>query len=558
MKKKLWVFTFLILIMAALLCACGGSNTPTTGGKTDENPVEWVTLATPSTSDIYAKFLGGATTVISNFSRSSLKSNPRISAEGKLEVSINGNDFWLTVKLNYNNNDKSAAMLALELSTVEDSYDDNIIALYLYSERVYIRIGESKFSVNCKPEAWENYFPFEYVKSDMKQTAAAMASVLVNVQDKEPIAKQRKMGSNTETNYTVFIDLPATVGKLVGAAQSGSELLPFDVERYDSLIASLLGVSFDEIRDGKFPKSELVLDFKLYDMKLSEVTLDLAIDEIDNSETLFDNDNLDLKINLQSFYTYKTQNVAIPFVNNDFAGERAKYVYYMDNAFKITLDALKEVEAGKTKPYTVDITAKVFQEDRLDNYAFLEYKDATTKKVDRALYIYQNKAYFCDTVDSELKCTLSMPIDLTELANRTVDNDFNGESKLNVMDAVNYAVSQLRIDTTNIKFAYDEYFYEKLWYNMKDMLNFVDDKFEESIFEIDEIKNFVDFVMTKPSVIAFRYDTPFLSVVPDNDADLKRTIAFIKQSDPAIKLQEKAVESEEEDNNENNNNDEEQ
>lgn len=552
MKKKLWLLTFLVLLTTVFLCACGDKNKPSKGPGTTDNVVKWETVPMPSMTEVYAKFLGGATTHISNLSRASLKSSPKMAAEGKLKVAINGNDFWLTLKLNYNNNDKSAAMLAIELSTKEDSYEDNLLACYLYQERLYLAIGESKFSVNCPPEFWDKYFPLDYIEKDMNKTAVGMASVLVNVQGKEPIAKQRKSGSNTETKYTIFIDLPATASKLVEFATGADGLINIDLDRVDAIVKTLLGVSFEDIKSGKFPKSELTFDFTLYDMKLSEVNFDLEIKDLDDDVNLFDGDELKLKINLKSFYTYKTQNVSIPFVNNDYAAERAKYVYYRDNAFRLTLDALKEIDEGEKKQYLVNLTAKVFQENTADNYAFVEYTDKETDKIVKALYIYEDTAYFYDTVDEELKCLLSMPFDLTDASNRTVANDFNGESKLSIMGAVSHFIKSVKISATDMKFSYNQDFYKYLWYNMGDMLNFTNEKFEENILEIPEIKSFMDFATTKPSVVTFRYDTAFLSVVPDNDTGLKETIAMIKKAEPAKTLVEKSVDEDKgEDNGEN-------
>lgn len=536
MKKKLLFFAFLAIALAFVLCSCGDNTKKPPTGTDDKS--EWKTITTPSTADIFSDLLGGGTSVISELSKTNINSkNPKVSLNSKVKVALNDNDFWAALKLNYDNNEKQNAMLAFEVTGKEDSYEDLLVGFYLYQQRIYVAIGQSKFSVNCDYEVWENYFPFNFKNSAGLSATALLISSFV-VQEKDALAQERYLDGRKYTNYKLYLNLSASLAKFVKSLDSADGIIDkAKLEKYDELIKNFIGVGIKEIGEGKFPKSSLILDFTLAETKVSELKLFIDIKEINNGGNLFDGENLKIDLDLKTLKLAKT-NTSIPFVTNDYMAERSKYVYYKDNAFRATFDVDKE---NSSEDYQIDFTAKVFQDKTSDNYLFMEYTNKSTNKVDRALYVYEDIVYFYEIIDGEEVCTLSMPTDLTELANRTVNNDFGGTATLDWADLLSYAIGAFNIKSDRLTFDYSRDAFRRLWYNFDDMIAFVDGHFDENILEVEEIKSFFDFLYT-PSVISARYDKKFLDVVPETDERLKLTVQKIESAEPLKTLSPKEEE----------------
>lgn len=533
MKKKLALFAVLCLILAMALCACEKTEKP------PENPPNdgWQVIQSPSMSDIYTKFLGGFTSIASEFSRTKLNSSPKVSLDGKLKVGVNENDFYAVMKMNYDNNKKQDMMLSFQLTTTEDSYDDMVLGLFVYREKIYIAFGETKFSLNLKADSWSSFFPFDYnTSTSVSNAAMLLSSTLVNAED--PEGKHRLNGANEEYKYTVNLDLPKSLQRLLAYVKNNADSVDIgDLSGYGDILSSIFGVTLEDIADGNFPVSSLKLNFTTSNMKISGLDISLDIDDVGDG-TLFEEKDMKLDLHLDTLKISK-QNVSIPFVNTDYNEERAKYVYYVDNAFRIKLDSEKQVGSVK-KNYEVDITAKIFQDDVMDNYAFIEYRDKSAQKIERAVYAYRNVAYFYERSGEDLVCTLSMPFDLSEIASKTVANDFGTDESFNWLTAIGYFIGAFRIGEEKIDFKYGPGFYEQVWFNFDDMLAFVDDKFEESLLEMPEIEDFIDFATRQSSVIGFRYDTAFLLLVPDSDERLAEVIERLETAQPQRTLTESA------------------
>ena len=222
------------------------------------------------------------------------------------------------------------------------------------------------------------------------------------------------------------------------------------------------------------------------------------------------------------------------FFCNDYADERENYVYYAENAFRINVNSEKTV-SGTAVPYEVVITAKVLQEESINNYLFVEYKNKSTGKLDKGFYVYKDIAYFYELKENEYVCTLSMPLDISELTNRVLANDFGTEKNFNWMDAISYIIGALQVTTENIIFRYDSEFYNSVWFNAIDMLNYIDGHYNEDLQSMEEISSLIDFIKL-PSVLTFSYHVPFLNIVEDQDSALSDTIGMLLASEPLLTL----------------------
>lgn len=534
-KKLIFLTVILVLLAAVVLVSCDGDKGNDTDPPSDNTSDEgWKTISNPVMSDVYNRFLGGFTSVATEFSKTKLNRSPKLSAEGKLKLLVNDNPFWASVKMNYDNNSKSDLMLAFELSTEEDSYEDNVLGFFIYKEQAYLAIGETKFSMNLTSDKWATFFPFDMpVDIQTSKLALVLSSILVNKSD--PVGKTRMNGINEEFNYVINIDLPKSLKNLF-AYITGTDLdIDIgDITAYETIITNLFGVTFDDILEGNFPNSSLKLDFTTSNMRVSNLSASLDVEGINTQGGSMLGDNLDLDLELKKFEISKQSNVAIPFVNNDYSAERANYVYYVDNAFRLNINSDKDVD-GTTVPYEMVVTAKVLQEESINNYLFVEYKNKSTSETDRAFYIYQDIAYVYERKEEGLICTLSMPLDISDVTTKVISNDFGTDKSFNWLDAISYIIGALQVNSDNIKLSYDPEFYTSVWFNMTDMIDYIDGHYAENLRELEETASLINFIKM-PSVLSFRYDVAFLMMVEDQDAELTETIEFVLASEPLLTL----------------------
>lgn len=535
-KKLIFLTVILVLLAAVVLVSCDGDKGNDTDPPSDNTSDEgWKTISNPVMSDVYNRFLGGFTSVATEFSRTKLNRSPKLSAEGKLKLLVNDNPFWASVKMNYDNNSKSDLMLAFELSTEEDSYEDNVLGFFIYKEQAYLAIGETKFSMNLTSDKWATFFPFDMpVDIQTSKLALVLSSILVNKSD--PVGKTRMNGINEEFNYVINIDLPKSLKNLF-AYITGTDLdIDIgDITAYETIITNLFGVTFDDILEGNFPNSSLKLDFTTSNMRISNLSAALDVEKINsqNGSSML-GDKFDLALDLNKFEISKQSNVAIPFVNNDYTDERENYVYYVDNAFRLNINSDKDVD-GTTVPYEMVVTAKVLQEESINNYLFVEYKNKSTSETDRAFYIYQDIAYVYERKEEGLICTLSMPLDISDVTTKVISNDFGTDKSFNWLDAISYIIGALQVNSDNIKLSYDPEFYTSVWFNMTDMIDYIDGHYAENLRELEETASLINFIKM-PSVLSFRYDVAFLMMVEDQDAELTETIEFVLASEPLLTL----------------------
>lgn len=545
MKKKMFLLFAVVVTLMLALVGCGDhTDTPKPGEKEDDNKNNgWTVIESPSMTDVYKTFLGGFTSIAGEFSKSKLKTSPKVSADASFNLSANNNRFWASVRLNYNNNTPETTMFSFELYPSENSSSDDVtFGAYVFKEQLYLQFGKTtRFSLDLKASQWASYFPFENTDVTMDKLALFLSSAMVT--SEETKGKSRMNGLAEEYNYVVNIDLSKSLKNLL----SSKDISGSDLYSYGEIISGVFGVTVDEIKAGDFPKSNLKVDFTTSNRKMSAFNMDLNMEEIKNkSGTVFGEDSLKLNLEMQKFAISK-DSVSVPFVLDENKNNRDKFVYYKDNAFKLTFDSYVRTEEGAApKKYVADFKAKVFQEDSTDNYAFIEMKDPATLKPSEGIYVYKNTAYLYTTENGEYVCKVSFPLDLSLLATKTINNDFlpAGERKtINWLDAAGYMIKNVKVEKDGIGFFYDVDFYKNIWVNMRDMLDYIDGRFEENIYEQADIKYFCDLMIKNPSELYFSYDKAFIMVVADNDAELTEIKTMLASAEPPTVLIEKTAET---------------
>ncbi len=535
MNKRIIYMILFSLLIAVMMCACTDPNTP---GPKPTDPDTWTKLDTVTAADVYTKMLGGFTTIASDFSKASMKNSPKVSVDGKLKLSANGNEFWVTAKGNYNNSNPADLMLALEISTKEDSYDDNVLALYIYKEKLNIALGQTKFSMTFKADTWKDFFPYEMnldSSSDIQKVALLLAGTL-ELQGETINAKKRMNGSVEEYNYQFQLNLPNSLKKIHDYLKLNTDESYQDVlDKFGLIITNIFGVTMTDISKGKFPSSSVRVNFTTADRKISAFSFNLEVEEYKTDNTiLFAGNGLKFDLELLKFTTSKKENVSIDFVVN--TEKQKEYVYYADKVFNITTDIIKKV-GGEDKNYKMCITAKVFQENPQDNFLFVEYKNPLNdSSVERAVYIYNNIGYYYNMVGNKLECLYKYDLDLSKAASDIVNNNLGGDSEINWLNMISYFVGSLKINEDRVRLYITENFFSYVVYNFEDAIDYFDAFFEENVREIDAFAEFYTFLTTNPSIIHIDYDKNILSIYPEDDLRISTMIQRLESATPLNRL----------------------
>ena len=587
MKKRglLLICTLLLLMVAAVFCACGGGGgSSSSGGSKDNTKKEkWITTTDQTKSAVCSKFLSSFTTIAKDLSVDELnKGNRTVGLSSLIKVKLNDNDFYLAVKIKYNYKDPDNTMASLELSDKEikeNEYDpdDLLFGMYLCpradrdtypgQQMLYVAVGSTKFSIDIETAAWNRFFPFHYKETVSSGSLTddpgwVLASIL-RLKNENFTQRKREVGTVTEYNFVLDVDVTRTLQQVVQFVDSdlGKKFIDNPQEIYDALdeiFTGVFGVTAKDVNDGNLADSSLKIDFTTsLANKISALEATLKVDDSKNTGTIFGGEDMEIGISLKRFDIKNFNDVPFPFINDANKQERNNYLYFLDKGFRLQVNQsrlLKETH----EDYEMTITAKIFQGERKENFAFMTYKDASGLAVMGA--VYQDVGYLFKRVDGEMVCTLSVPLDISTIAEMVVDNAFeklvvNEEgdpvldkegnvqyekaASLNVLSAVGYLLSALRINPDDVRFSIDHDLFTSVWYNFFAAIDYLNDRFDEDLYELDEVKEFMDFVIDSRFVVYFPYDKPFLTLVGNDDADLQAAIRLVTETEPLLRLEEK-------------------
>lgn len=528
MKRIRVYFLITLVILGMLVFASCVDKTPDDQIDDGKNDISWTVIESPNPSEVYKKLLGGFVNVTKDFSSKKLKSSPKISADAKIKLCINQKTAWASLKLNYNNNDKESAMATFEITDIEDSYDDVFFGLYVYNQELYINLGQTKFKLDFPYTIWDNVFPLNYDTFDdakaVTEAATMLQSIVVLTGDGID-GKTRLNGTQTEDEYQFEINVAKTLEKLMKTVKEfedkGNDTL--DSEKVDKILTNALGISQKNIDENHFPAYRFKIDFGTTDTKISKCNFDIFLDQNDEfANTLFNGEDVNINIELIKMNTSK-ELVTIDFIND--AEERSKYNDYNSGLYSLRMefdDALKTVneETNTTQEYDIVLTGKVFQENPDDNYIFLEYYNKNRTALIKGLYVYNDIGYFYDTVDGTLKCLYKFDLNLNDVAKKCVDNTFSeGSSKFDLLNFITYLIGAIHVSNEKIVFNCNDVFYTDAWYNYHDMISYINGLYNEDIFEIQPLNDFIKFVSDNNTLIQFKYKR-FIFVISDSDEEL--------------------------------------
>ena len=180
----------------------------------------------------------------------------------------------------------------------------------------------------------------------------------------------------------------------------------------------------------------------------------------------------------------------------------------------------------------MNIVTSIFQDDNTKNFIFVEYINNLTQKADRAFYVYDNKAYIYSIRNgkTEPEFLARLDIDLSDIATRIFTNDLEGDSKLDIYALIAYVLRNLTITDEEIKLAITKDFFDKVWYNFYDLIDYVD--YDNALRNDEDISNFLDFVVKNEVLFVIEYDDKeILSIVANTDKHIVNVLEKLSDAD---------------------------
>jgi len=530
-----------ILGMLVLASCIGDDDTSPEGNDIIDTQVSWTTIESPTPSDVYKKLLGGFVNVTKDFSSKKLKSSPRISSNLNLKINLNDKTYWANFKINYNNLSKEEAMFSLEVSSVENSYEDVTFGLYLYNQELFVSLGTTKFKTKFPVTMWGDLFPFNLDTFDDAKAVSEASTLLQSVIEltSEGIDGQTRLnGTVSENKYSFEVNVAKTLEKLMNVVKNIDEKdnTTVNTEKVNKIVSNVLGINQEDIEQNNFPSYSFKVYFETIDTNIGNCTVDIFLDQNDEfANTLFDGEDVNVKIELSEMNIGK-EPIPIDFINNK--EHQAEFLNYSDGNYTLKFvvdDAIKTInkEFNITEDYDIVLSAKIYQKDEADNFFFIEYFDKEHANLLKAFYVYQNEWYYFDKIDGTLQCVYKADIDLNEVASRVANNNLSAENpaQFDVLNFATYLVGALHVGTKNIIYNFNETFYTDAWYNYNDMLVYINSLYEEDIFAIEEIANFENFISKCDTLVLLPYKK-FIFVDDDQDQDLLDSINRITTAVP--------------------------
>ena len=541
MKKK-FVFvlvTIFAITLALFLCSCVDTPKDDTGGGTDKPITDkdgWEKISSIENKDMYTKFLLGFTNVAYELSEDRVNAKGAVTIDGSAAFSLNDNNFYLSAKGKYDSSDSSKirerAILAVELSTSETfAKEGRLVFASIYNDELYLAIGENKVRFDISRSRWTDYYPYE-MKEQNSQDLSNIAGMLASYVklNENPVGYTRRNSNKEEFKYSININLKQTLTELckgMGTITKDEKL----IANVKNFIASLLGITVEQLEAGETPQSDMTLNFIVSGNQIQSVTGNASIDLSKSDSQLIEEDELNIGAEIENLkITNKYgEGVAIDFVND--TNELQSYTRYNEAVYYLSIPIKKydDNDVAISNNYDLNVTTRVFQEDSQENFIFFEYRNLLDDIVERALYVYNDKAYVFvkEEEQKEAECIYTLDIDLSDLATRLLTNDLNGTQKIDVYALIAYFLRNLAITETEIGFLITEDFYTNVWYNFEDMIAYIDNlDIEHNIDELPKVRAFIDYFKTNEVILTINFsDSEMLQIIKEDSKQITNVLA---------------------------------
>ena len=540
--KHILLLTVVVVLLSLTLCACGGEKKPSGGGGGggNNNNDKWE-YATDQT-EVYVKLISATQNALKDFSTEKMnaKSRPQTSFEVIAPLKINEYEYTINFKgkydcgtddlktsTEYKTIDEKLRKKTIAAITLDDSNKKEVMAIYLYNNELYVQIGESKVKFDAAYMDWPEFFPLRLTLLD-SQKIKGLANTFVSC-----INLIESVKTYTEKDiayYKVNVDLPKTIVSLLSQAN----LFLDSTESLENIIKVLFGISQDqEISTSTLPQMSSSVEFSIAKDALNDINVGISVDLSHTQSFLVDGNQLNITASLDAINIYDTYNApfTIDFIKDQDYKDFESYsqaIYVLDlkaTPYNITTGQKENDE------YCINVISRVFQDDAKDDFLFFEYENKTTNKVESALYVYDDIAYFYLTVDGNLECVYQLPIPLGEVASKVVstENQFSSsedKKNLDIISLIGYILKYTGFSNDGISFEINNSFFKDIWYNFDDVLVYANGLDPDTdILDPESLPYEFFYELSHRTIVALlAIDEPFMYTTTFDDSEITSII----------------------------------
>ncbi len=521
------------LIILGLLCfiiifcvACGSDDVLET---VDDN--KWENFDV-SSNEMISTIVNSSCNYVDDFFQESFDINNKLYVQSKFNLEINEQVLYVDLAGNYDVNNEADSVVGFSVVKKYESYDPAmVLGMYLNREKVYVCIGETKFSFNFQSKIWSEYFPFDSKKLPSKEKISLGIIAGIKIKDDDIKAEKRLTEDNIlEKRYEFYIDLEGTIKKLNTIL--AEEKNPEKKDMFYNLISNILGVDVEDILDENLPNSEIKINFSISESELKSLNVDVDIEKNSDNIGLFGSEDIKFNFNIDNI----TQEKCNKSVKLEHFEDLDDYFDYRDKILQVRT-AFTDYSQPEEK-LELNMTAKVFQNEESSNYFSMETlvvgEDEKTPK--RGLYFYEENFYYYEMLDNEYKCLFKgSNISFTQVITDLLYNELVNKNAqiFDVLQFVSYLVANLEYSLDGMCFGVNENFYDMCFYNFYDFIEYLDDKYEENLVEdVESFNSIIERLTTSRYKVQLYWDKYFLFEM--EQADIEDKFEMLNTAVPEI------------------------
>lgn len=473
---------FTLLLIAVCFTACNNNDTPLP--KVDPNKdVEedsWTIDDNADSGEVYKALINGIIDSLKELSTDKInKTYPKCSVDAEMNVEFNDYLYLVSFVLNYNLLDESVLKFGIEIADEKDK--SIVLGAYFMEDFLYIKLmdGEiAEIKIPIENKVMAKLLPLDLKTFDSKWIAdlAIKFNALIDTND-NIIHKKRKVGNDSENEYSFDINLPSTLSRLVSLRGEDNEIVGIDADALSLIVERLIGVSFEDIEENRLPESTLTLNFSTINRKLSTFKMDLEVGEREDSQnTIFGGDVISVSVDLTKFEIAKTYKTIAFFASNEFKS----YSNYIDNSFGLMLNIIEKGETPQQDtPYFLKAEMKIDLEEIDNNQILIEVLNIDKERM-VGFYVYNSNLSIYGNVDGDYIYKTDFPIDIIDIYNKVSEKDLQPEDiKRTALEYVAYFLGAFRLYDKEISFTIDQDFYDVLLPNFCDLISYIDEAIED-------------------------------------------------------------------------------
>lgn len=465
--KKLSIVLSLVLIVvigcSVFACTPPGGNNSNNNNNPQDNPnPDGFISGTATIEDVSSELVKTLLSTANTASITRLNaSNPCVSWEIKLSVTINDRSYDLLFQINYDNRDKSKTEIRLMMNRAGETIP--FLSVYYYQDEpvgdrspgnLYIQYGQAKVKVPLVDTFLGELFPITFSNDGSGSDGLAelvSGFVSANLFTKGEIAYKYKDESNGKRtrNYVLQLDLKRTLMNVVNLMGSSSSF----ADVYDSvlwIIESLFGVDSNRIST-QLPDTTITLDITttggsrtlLGKGMISSCRVDVSAAASDYKDSVFRGESYDISLELGEFIA--SSKLISDFPKED-DGTFDEHISYDNTALCFTGSLM--FDGNEEKLYDMEVGLRydgLSEEQGNDEVKIIVTEKGNSEIVHVEFYAFDNMAYLNYMTDDNVWVELSFAFDFDIFIEQIIEISDTTATRMGFLKIVAYIFGSFQI-----------------------------------------------------------------------------------------------------------------